>query len=254
MDQLMRRATLMLAAAALLFGQAQAKADLVLNTPPGLSPGDTFRFVFVTDGSTNASSPIISDYDNFVTNQADGATYNGSTVTWQVIGSTDLVNAITHIGTNLGLSGVYLTDGIRVATGDGSAAGQLWSGSIAIPINFDIRGSPQLAVAAWTGTTADGSGEPFHTLGGLSSFDIIGLSTAADSSWIDAGVEVFETSNRLYGVSQVLTVRGMSSVPEPASVLLAVIGGSIGLVLGRFRKRQEQRHQVSSGPSAEVRS
>ncbi len=67
-------------------------------TPTGLNPGDQFRIVFVTQGTTAANSSDISTYDTFVTNQANSATYNGATITWQAIGSTPSVNAIDHIG------------------------------------------------------------------------------------------------------------------------------------------------------------
>ena len=78
-------------------GGAEA-GGIALNTPAGLNPGDSFRFVFVTDGSTTAQSSNISDYDNFVQTQAGGATYNGAVVNWLAIGSTGTVNAIDHIG------------------------------------------------------------------------------------------------------------------------------------------------------------
>jgi hypothetical protein len=51
----------------------QAEAGIILQTPAGLDPGDQFRFVFVTDGSRNATSTNIADYDSFVNAQAGGA-------------------------------------------------------------------------------------------------------------------------------------------------------------------------------------
>ena len=36
---------------------------IALSTPAGLSPGDTFRFVFVTDGITCATSSDIANYN-----------------------------------------------------------------------------------------------------------------------------------------------------------------------------------------------
>ncbi len=58
---------------------AQA-GGVVLQTPTVLKPGDQFRFAFATADFTTATSTNISDYDNFVQNQAGGATYNGVTV------------------------------------------------------------------------------------------------------------------------------------------------------------------------------
>src|SRR6185369_15222706 len=74
----------------------RTRADLL--TPPGLKPGDQFRFVFVTDGFRDALSTKIADYDGFVNAQAGGATYNGAVINWLAIGSTDSVDAIDHVG------------------------------------------------------------------------------------------------------------------------------------------------------------
>lgn len=52
---------------------------LALATPSGLNPGDTFRFIFVTDGLTPATSADISTFNAFVQSEAAGATYNGVT-------------------------------------------------------------------------------------------------------------------------------------------------------------------------------
>ena len=43
-----------------------AEAGTILTTPAGLSPGESFRFVFVTDGLTTATSTNIDDYNSFV--------------------------------------------------------------------------------------------------------------------------------------------------------------------------------------------
>ncbi len=48
---------------------------IALNTPAGLAPGDTFRFVFVSSDATTAESSDINDYNSFVNSEADGATY-----------------------------------------------------------------------------------------------------------------------------------------------------------------------------------
>jgi len=88
-----------------LFGTAHA--DITLITPAGLTPGETFRFAFVTNGTFSATSSSISTYDSDVTSDVNlqgGATYNGITVSWQAIGSTPQLNAIDHLGTNSGLT------------------------------------------------------------------------------------------------------------------------------------------------------
>ena len=73
----MVRPTVRLAAVAALFWlgsqwEDPVQAGVALMTPSGLAPGDQFRFVFVTDGSTTATSTDIGTYDAFVESQAGG--------------------------------------------------------------------------------------------------------------------------------------------------------------------------------------
>ena len=49
-------------------GTGAAQAALVV-VPPGLSPGQQYRLVFVTDGEWDATSSDIDDYNKFVTNR-----------------------------------------------------------------------------------------------------------------------------------------------------------------------------------------
>src|SRR4029077_4549975 len=106
-----------------LGGRAEA-TSITLQTPTGLNPGDTFRFVFVTDGIRDATSTNIADYDSFVNVDAGGATYSAVVVNWFAIGSTDSVEAINHVGQ--AITPVYLSDGTLVTTTTTSTG--LWSG------------------------------------------------------------------------------------------------------------------------------
>ncbi len=63
----------------------------------------------------------ISTYDAFVQADAAVATSNGVVVNWLAIGSTSSVGAINDIGTNPGISGVYLPDGTLVTHSEGAA-------------------------------------------------------------------------------------------------------------------------------------
>ena len=67
-------------------------AGVILTTPPGLKPGEQFQFIFLTNGTTDATSTDIDTYNNFVNKQAQGATYDGQTVTWYAIASTPTVS------------------------------------------------------------------------------------------------------------------------------------------------------------------
>jgi hypothetical protein len=76
-----RLATILGVIALLLSVGSRVRADVVIHTPPGLSVGDTFRIVFVTDGTPSAISSSIAHYNSIVTAEAGGVTYNGVTVT-----------------------------------------------------------------------------------------------------------------------------------------------------------------------------
>jgi hypothetical protein len=220
-------------------GRAEA-GGIVLNTPAGLSPGATFRFVFVTDGANDGTSSSISTYNTFVnadaTSEAGGGavTYNGVALTWSAIASTASTDAIN----NVGVSGapVYLASGTLVRSSDSSSG--LWSGSLNNPINQDLKGNVFGDIGVWTGTLASGAGDPGFQLGN-SSVEF-GSTSSASSSWVSAfpfptGLEDLA----LYGISQVL-VAG-SSVPEPSTLVLAGTAVIAGSAFGRSRGHRNRR-------------
>jgi PEP-CTERM motif len=219
-----------------LGGGGAGAGGIALTTPAGLSPGDTFRFVFVTDGGIEATSTNIADYNTFVNAQAGGATYNGSVINWFAIASTPSTDAINNVGvTN---APVYLANGTPIASTDGATG--LWSGSLLNPIDEDL--TVIIAEDPWTGTTPSGVGEPGHQPGTSSA--AIGSTTFADSRWVF--VFNFPTNIgdplSLYGISQALTVTG-SSVPEPSTLLLAATAISAGCAFGWSRRRRDERRQ-----------
>ena len=90
-------------------------AHAALATPPGLSPGDQFHWVFVTSTTTQAMSTDINYYNNFVD---DAATKVGTLTSevvgeWKVIGSTSTTSAKSNIGTSI--YPIYDLNGNRVA-------------------------------------------------------------------------------------------------------------------------------------------
>jgi hypothetical protein len=131
-----------------------AEGSIILLTPAGLSPGDHFRFVFVTDGIRNATSTNIADYDSFVNAQAGGATFDGVVVNWLAIGSTDSVDAIGHVGQ--ATAPVYLSNGTLVTTTTTPAG--LWSGALVHAINLDLAANPVSSLNfVWTGPNPTGT-------------------------------------------------------------------------------------------------
>ena len=105
-----------------LGGNNRAEANIIISTPAGLHPGDTFRLVFVTDSTTTATSASIGDYNSFVNNDATAeagggsVTYNGTPLIFSAIGSTSATSAISNIGV-FGAP-VYDTDGTLIAASD----------------------------------------------------------------------------------------------------------------------------------------
>ncbi len=208
-----------------------ASAGLIVSTPNGLNPGDHFRIMFVTTGTTTATSTSISTYDSFVNTDANGATYNGSTITWQAIGSTSSVNAITHIGTTG--DAVYLVDGTKVASSDGLSG--LWSGGLLNAPDEYLNGTLASTATTWTGTATNGSSS--SPLGGGSLVEF-GSPTSKTGIWVHASVDFNSSTYNLYGISNDLVVQSAPSVPEPSTVVLAAVGGlsALAYALARARK------------------
>jgi hypothetical protein len=218
-------------------GRTEA-SGIALSTPAGLVYGDTFRFAFITDDFMSGSSSNIADYNNFVNTESAGATYNGSIVSWVAIGSTSSVNAIDNVGQSA--SPVYLADGTLVTSSTTSTG--LWSGSLQNPIDEDLSGSVLKFLAVLTGTTTSGvaSRDP---LGNFSSITI-GDSGETNARWVQGMAIPSFLSERMYGISQVLTV-----VPEPSGLVMAgtaIIGTGI---FGWSRSRSDHRRQKPVGPT-----
>jgi hypothetical protein len=217
-------------------GRRAEAGGIALHTPAGLSYGEQFRFVFITQGTTVATSSSIATYNSFVNAQTGGATYAGSVVDWEAIGSTASASAIKNVGQTM--TPVYLVDGTLITTSTTGTG--LWSGSILHPIDKDISGNGLHtgSTGVWTGTTTNGSSSGDH-LGNF--FGVtIGNSVSTNGTWVNNGVWPFASASgvfHMYGISQVLT-----AVPEPSSFVLAgtaVIG--VGAVVWCRRRRDRRR-------------
>jgi hypothetical protein len=238
---------LALATALLSIGFAmggRAEGGIALQTPAELTAGEQFRFVFVTDGTTTATSMNITDYNNFVTAQAGGATYNGSAVTWSAIASTTTESAIDNIG-QAPITGVYLANGTLITTSTTTSG--LWSGSIINPIDLDLSSTnPGGDSITWNGTNVDGTTQGAFALGGSSGIAGFGFDNTATSGWVFNDFFGTGDSFRMYGISQVLTV---TSVPEPSTLLMAVTAISVGLAIGWSPRRRDRLRQRPTGKS-----
>jgi hypothetical protein len=144
-------------------------SGVIVTVPAGLNPGDQYRLVFVTDGFHDALSSDIGVYNAFVA--AEAAAVPDLSILgadWRAIGSTLTVTARDNTGTNPFVNGpgvpIYGLDGSIIASGNP----QLWSGTIANPLNITPTGIVIVIVNAWTGASEDGQGVPGSELGNVS--------------------------------------------------------------------------------------
>ena len=179
---LYRALFLCLTSIALLAGEA--KASVVLQ-PSDLNPGDPYRLILVTSGMTQALSPDIDYYNDFVDGYGDAVLASD----WRAIGSTMLVNARDNTGTT-GSGGVplYRLDGQRVA----NDYADLWDESLITPIRYSELGTT-VNEKVWTGTNMDGTTPDKRYLGTLlpsgNEQTRVGNSTGSSPGWVQWGYD-----------------------------------------------------------------
>lgn len=208
-------------------------AQSQITTPAGLVPGDEFRIAFTTLEPNTATSTSISFYDNIIQTEADAAglgTYDGSPVTWMVLGSTATVSAVSRLP--MDNVPIYLPSGTEVAAG----GAQLWNTAntpLLSGINEYPTGGGPVTQGIFTGTTSDGQIAPDNYLGvGSSDTSYVadGRTDMTGTGWVALGETFAVGEENLDGFSQVLTVE---AVPEPASLCLLGLGAAALLLRRR---------------------
>jgi hypothetical protein len=205
----------------------------IIVVPPGLSPGETYRLVFTTSGTTNAISNVLANYNTFITNQADAVpALLALGATWMVIGSTDAESAATNIGTSQP-GAIYNLLGQEVAA---STAALFTATPLLDPIGITQYGTAPSPGPpnVWTGTDpyggigAGGLGDMNPASGMYSAYSM------GYGEYLVGGGPYYQTlAFPLYGISSVLTVGG--SVPEPSTIGLSALGGALLLFARRRR-------------------
>ena len=213
-----------------------SQADIV--SPIGLNPGDAYRIVFVTQGTLDATSSDIADYDAFVTSQANmaGSITAQLATNWRVIGSTPTVDAKIHTATDDSPSGI---NGVPIFLVDGSTKiaddyDDLWDGAIDASISLDQDGDSRSALS-FTGTQSTGNVDPSNPLGG--EIVVFGSTERDDFGWVRGGGAGGTSLRALYAISDELTV---AAVPEPSS--FASFGFVVLGIVGRRRRRSRCTH------------
>ena len=247
----------LLSTVALAWQGSAFAGPIAIQAPTGLHAGDQFRIIFVTPDKISAVSNNIVTYDNFVNTEAAGATYNGQTIHWSAIGSTDAIDAKAHIGaTN---AAVYMANGTEVAVSDSSTG--LWSGGdlLAQPTQ-DLAGNSYTSGTVWTGTSGigteyntlvSGQGTVYWGLGATNNVTDKGITyinnvevgslhlNVGGYDWISlgfgTGLAPRTNTYQVYGISDVLTVP--AAIPEPSTLLISGLGVFAIGAAHAFRKK-----------------
>jgi PEP-CTERM motif len=197
--------------------------------PAGLNPGDQYRLVFVTSGTTNATSTNIQDYNDFAFNQASlNPALLSLGTSWKAIGSTHSVHAADNTGTNPMVLGVpiYNLSGDLIA----SSNADLWDNNLIAPILYDQSGANRASVSVWTGTLPNGNRDIELFFG--DTFVITGSPAATSFLWTEGAALNANATHHLYAISGILTAM---AVPEPGS--LAMVGLGAFVLAGSRRRR-----------------
>jgi hypothetical protein len=215
-----------------VFCCAQFSYAAPITVPTDLNPGDPYRLAFVSSTVRDATSVIIADYDNHVSSAVGAVTELAAlSTTWQAIGSTPTVDAVTHIG-NFGVP-IYNLQSTRI----GNNEADLFDGSLLSPISVDENGTLPADFFVWTGSTPAGLGNITNTeLGGSSGSSIRGRSNQSGPPWIFSDGSVSTNEHHLYAISAVLTVP--PPIPEPSTLVL-FLAGILGVSgFGYVRKKR----------------
>ena len=243
------------------FSANMALAGVVIQAPTGLQPGDHFRIIFVTSGTTSATSSNIADYNTFVTKQAGGATYAGQVIQWSAIASTNTINALDNINSAYS-SAVYTADGTKVASSTTHDSGGLWSSNLISQPTEGIDGTVYTSGVVWTGTAGNGMGYNTTIFGGYGlgsnnyGYDPYTLTNVfltpqvqvgaisgsqTGSNWVQIpnnsasstpGLKSWTDQYQMYGISQELTI-----APEPSTLLITAAGLLVIVVARRWHRQ-----------------
>ena len=224
-------AVFLIAFATLASTAAQLMGSPVL---PTLAPGSSYQLIFVTSDTIAGNSPIEPPYNALVNTDAAPlntllATAGITGVTWHAITST-FDGTSASVNAAWGGVPVFNTQGLQVTVPSQS----LYSGALAIAVQYDENGGTAAGSTVWTGATITGGIAVNAALGIPIDEPVVGHFTASNVAWLDATKQAETVSFPLYGLSSVITV---PLVPEPSSGMLAGLGIGGFAAWGWRRKR-----------------
>jgi hypothetical protein len=200
---------------------APATARAIPMQPPGLAPGESYHWMFITRGEIDAMSADIAVYNAFVSAEA-ALNPDLAGLSWRAIASTEAIDARLNAPVH---GPVFRLDGARFA----DDFPDMWDGSN-VPFNavpeidqFGVVREPDPAPWVWTGTDSDGTAQGVG-LGGSDPW--AGRYTSVFPQWL---IEIHASSfveHPMYALSGPLKAQAIPSVPEPSALAL------VGMVLG----------------------
>jgi hypothetical protein len=221
-------------------GVTPCRADSIIDVvPPGLSPGDQYRLVFLTSGGINGTSSDIGTYNAFVNTFVDSTpSLEALGATWGAIATTVNEAIYDTIDRAAGVP-IYNLAGQEVAEDATQGAGGLFSGSIMNPIDVTDTGETVTDGIVWTGSTAYGGNNPSDALGttaygGAEIYVGYAGPTYLEGDWLSAYLYGSSAELSMYAISSVLTVP--ASAPEPSTIGFSLIG--LSLLCATVRRRR----------------
>ena len=215
-------------------------AAALVTAPSDLSVGQKYHLAFVTAGTGIAGSSIIGDYNTIVTTAANAVPeLNALAVDWYVIGSTWDTDAKENAIVS---APVYDLHGTRIA----NSYEDFWDGSLIHPIAVTEQDTT-ISTYVWTGSYPDGTAISTAIYGSynwhLGAGTVrVGNTTRSDLGWIYANSAFSSTSSYFpyYALSGVLTATdsGGGAIPEPTTLVIWSLLGTLGIVVGWWRRRK----------------
>lgn len=220
----------------------------VFTAPTGLAAGSSYRLMFISADQTSGKSTSISQYNSFVTSEAQQNALLPTT-TWSAIVSTGKKTAIANTdGGSITAAAytsdpIYMVDGTEVVASlenffaaNGVLTGSNFQTSLMIHIlNADQNGSPFNGGYIWSGSNTDGSKATRHAMG---SHDPQTWSFFYDGTPMPGFPEGKANDLPVIGISAPILVG--TPVPEPASAPLLATATAMLAALG-LRRRSRSR-------------